>query len=207
MLYHKIQNIFNRSIETRKLIEGDFRDESLEYLKDTQWIFTEKVDGTNIRIMWDGHKVSIGGRTEAAQIPQHLLNKLSEYFLTPEAEEIFEAKFGEKQVIIFGEGYGEKIQSGGDYGEVDFIAFDVFIDGMWLERGDIEGIALSFGIKCVPVVLRGTLGDGIEYVKQKPNSTITKKEKPMEGIIGVPAYGLSDRRGHRIIVKIKARDF
>jgi ATP-dependent RNA circularization protein (DNA/RNA ligase family) len=207
MLYHKIQNIFNRSTETRKLIEGNFRDESLEYLKDTQWIFTEKVDGTNIRIMWDGHKVSIGGRTEAAQIPQHLLNKLSEYFLTPEAEEIFEAKFGEKEVVIFGEGYGKKIQSGENYGDVDFIVFDVSIGRMWLKREGIEGIASSFGVKCVPVVLKGTLNDGVEYVKQKPNSTIAERGKPMEGIIGVPAYGLSDRRGNRIVVKIKARDF
>lgn len=30
-----------------------------DYLKDNTWIFTEKVDGTNIRIMWDGGKGNV----------------------------------------------------------------------------------------------------------------------------------------------------
>ena len=40
----------------KKLIEGKFRNECVEYLKDNDWIFTEKIDGTNVRVHWDGHK-------------------------------------------------------------------------------------------------------------------------------------------------------
>ncbi len=114
----------------KKLIEGDFRNETVKFLKDNIWQFTEKIDGTNIRIMWDGHKVTYGGRTERANIPAHLMNKLVELFGSEEAEQMFEQCFGEREAILFGEGYGVKIQSGGLYRpDVSFILFDVMING------------------------------------------------------------------------------
>ena len=67
--YHKIKNIYERDHETKKIIDGKYTDKTLEFLKDNIWEFTEKVDGTNIRIIWDGHKVSFAGRTDKAQIP------------------------------------------------------------------------------------------------------------------------------------------
>ena len=35
----------------RKFILGEWTTPELKYLKDNQWVFTEKIDGTNIRIM------------------------------------------------------------------------------------------------------------------------------------------------------------
>ena len=78
--YHKIETLFNRDPLTKKLIEGSFRNETIEYLKDNIWEFTEKVDGTNIRIYWNGHKVTFYGRTNNAQIPSELTNRLIELF-------------------------------------------------------------------------------------------------------------------------------
>jgi len=49
--YHKIESVFEREMErNKKLIESKFRNPVVEYLKDNEWIFTEKVDGTNIRV-------------------------------------------------------------------------------------------------------------------------------------------------------------
>lgn len=99
--YTKIETIFERDMEgSKKLIEGKFRNETVEFLKDNQWICTEKVDGTNIGIVWDGHKVSYQGRTERAQIPAHLMNKLIEMFGGETNEELFEQKFGEMPVVL-----------------------------------------------------------------------------------------------------------
>lgn len=99
--YTKIETIFERDMEgTKKLIEGKFRNETVEFLKDNRWIGTEKIDGTNVGIVWDGHKVSYQGRTERAQIPTHLMNKLIEMFGGTVNEEVFEQKFGEMQVIL-----------------------------------------------------------------------------------------------------------
>ena len=205
--YHKIETVFNRSTDgDKRLIWGDYRNATVEYLADNIWQFTEKIDGTNIRIHWDGHNVEIGGRTDRAQIPKHLMDYLSATFLTPEVEELFEQTYGEKDVMLFGEGYGAKIQNGGDYrSDVSFILFDVLIGDNWQSREWVESTAKMFGIDVVPIVLEGTIGDGIDYVMQHNNSTIGKAV--MEGVVGRPKVEMKDRLGNRIIVKIKWKDF
>lgn len=103
--YHKIETVFARDIDgTKKLIEGQFRDPTIEYLANNEWEFSEKIDGTNIRVHWDGHKVEFGGRTDKAQIPSKLVNYLNDTFGTSEAEEMFEQVFGETDAVLFGEG-------------------------------------------------------------------------------------------------------
>lgn len=208
--YTKIQTIFERDMQgSKKLIEGKFRNETVEFLKDNQWICTEKIDGTNIGIVWDGHKVSYQGRTERAQIPAHLMNKLIEMFGGEANEELFEQKFGDMKVVLFGEGYGAKIQKGGgNYrSDVSFILFDVYLpeQNLWLKRDALEDIAKTFGIDVVPIVLTGTLHEAVDFVKQKPKSTIGVAE--MEGLVCKPAVDMLDRMGRRVIVKVKVRDF
>jgi hypothetical protein len=208
--YHKIETLYTRDVEgSKKLIEGSFRNDVVEYLKDNEWIFTEKIDGTNVRIFWDGHKVSFNGRTDNAQLHGHLVNRLNELFLGNEVEELFEQKFGEIEVMFFGEGYGAGIQKGGgDYiDNKDFILFDVCVNGIFLERENIEDIAKAFGLQVVPIVPVKTLSEAVEYVKNKPKSMVGKCIKEIEGIVGTPKIRLTDFRGNRIIVKIKVEDF
>ena len=208
--YTKIETIFGRDMDgTKKLVEGKFGNETVEYLKDNEWVCTEKIDGTNIGIVWDGHKVSYQGRTERAQIPAHLMNKLIEMFGGNANEELFEQKFGETQVILFGEGYGAKIQKGGgNYrSDVSFILFDVYLpeQNLWLKRDALEDIAKTFGIDVVPIVFTGTLNGAVDFIKTKPKSTIGAAD--MEGIVCKPKIDMLDRMGRRLIVKVKVRDF
>ena len=208
--YTKIETIFERDTNgTKKLIEGKFRNETVEYLKDNEWICTEKIDGTNIGIVWDGHNVSYQGRTENSQIPAILMNKLIELFGGTVNEEMFEQKFGEMPVIMYGEGYGAKIQKGGGKyrPDVSFILFDVCLpdQDLWLKRDAIEDIANTFGIDAVPIIMKSKLEDAVNYVKQKPKSTIGVAN--MEGLVCKPAVDMLDRRGRRLIVKIKVKDF
>jgi len=206
MEYVKIPNIFKREeFGKNRIIEGEYSTPELKYLAELPWAWSEKVDGTNVRIIWDGHRVSFGGRTDNAQIPSHLVNRLNELFSGTNKEELFEQTFGEKNVILFGEGFGQKIQSGGLYGPTDFILFDVLIDQMWLQRKSVKDIANVFGLRCVPIVGVGTLPDAVEFIRSHPKSNLRDAE--MEGIVCRPFHELSDRRGNRIIVKIKCRDF
>ena len=205
--YNKIETVYERDMDgTKKLIEGKYRNETVEFLANNKWAFTEKIDGTNIRIHWDGHKITFGGRTERAQIPSHLVNKLSEMFLNVETEELFEQKFGEKEVILFGEGYGVKIQNGGAYrSDVGFILFDVMIGDNYQSRENVEGIAKCFNLEIVPIIMYGTIQEAVDFVKTKPDSTIGTAK--MEGLVGRPVVEVKDRCGNRIIVKIKVCDF
>lgn len=205
--YHKIESLFERDMGgSKKLIEGNFRNAAVEFLKDNEWVWTEKIDGTNIRIHWDGHKVTFGGRTERAAIPAHLMNYLVETFGGEANEQLFEQKFGETEVTLYGEGYGPKIQSGGLYrSDVSFILFDVQIGNNWLTRESAEDIAKCFGIDIVPIVGIGTLDEAVAYIKTAPASTIGSAM--MEGVVARPKVELLDRMGRRIVVKIKVRDF
>jgi hypothetical protein len=205
--YNKIDTVYERDMDgTKKLIEGKFRSKAVEFLADCNWVFTEKIDGTNIRVHWDGHKVEFGGRTDKANIPAHLLNKLIEIFCNNETEELFEQVFGEKDVIIFGEGYGVKIQNGGNYRpDVGFIVFDVMVDGRYLNRDNVEGIATTLGLEIVPIVMCGTISEAVSFVKTAPHSTIGTAK--MEGLVGRPSVELYENLGKRLIVKIKVCDF
>ena len=205
--YNKIDTVFNRDIYgTKRLIIDSWRNEAVEYLKDSKWQFTEKFDGTNIRVIWDGHSISFAGRTDKAIISQHLLEYLNKTFSTQEVEQLFEQVYGEKQVILFGEGYGYKIQNGENYrNDVSFILFDVMIGENYQERQWVEETAVMLGIDVVPIVLEGTIEEAIEFVKAHPKSTIGTAF--MEGVVGRPAVELRDRTGKRIIVKIKYSDF
>ena len=205
--YEKIETIFVRDEKTKKLNENIYRNETIEFLKDIEWEFTEKIDGTNIRIIWDGHKVSYYGRTDKAQIPTQLMNKLIELFGGNINEEMFEQKFGATPVMLIGEGYGAKIQKGGgDYRQDNnFILFDVCINNKYLSRDNVNDIANYFEIESVPVIFSGNLQKGIDFVKTKPNSTIGTAK--MEGLVARPKVELYDKNGNRLIVKIKVCDF
>lgn len=204
--YEKIETLFDRDEKTKKLIEGRFRNETVKFLQNIDWEFTEKIDGTNIRILWDGHKVQYFGRTNNAQIPSQLMNRLIELFGGETNEEIFEQHFGGMQVMLIGEGYGAKIQNGGAYREDnDFILFDVIISGYYQPRDNVKKIAGYFGLDVVPTVMIGKLQDGIDWVKSKPKSLIGTADS--EGLVARPLVELKDRAGKRVIVKIKVRDF
>lgn len=240
--YHKIQTIFKRDMSNKgKIIIGDYSEPYFDYLKDNKWVFTEKVDGTNIRVMWNGENVVFGGKTDNAQMPTFLLYKLQSLFEGTVKKQLFLKQFPQEgdvkpQVCLYGEGYGAKIQSGGKYipDGVDFVLFDVLITNvvpvmyqsikqnkienglnkpkcicrkrdMWLLREDVEEIAKVFNIKIVPIIGEGTLNECIEIVKKGFNSQWGNFEA--EGIVAKPKVELKDRRGNRIITKIKSRDF
>ena len=77
---------------------------------------------------------------------------------------------------------------------------------MWLERTSIEDIAQTFNIEAVPIVMRATLQEAVDFVKTKPKSVLND-DINMEGLVCKPAVDLLSRVGKRMIVKIKVEDF
>ena len=204
--YHKIQTVFKRDPETKfkTLLEGEYSLPEFEYLKNNKWIFTEKVDGTNIRIMFKDGKITFGGKTDRAEIPNQLVNRLNEKIL-PLLDKFVEI-FNDAEVCLYGEGYGAKIQKGGLYRkDQDFVLFDIKIGHWWLKREDIEDIATKLDIDIVPIIGSGSLEELVEYVKTGFNSKWG--EFMAEGIVARPENELLARNGNRIITKLKHKDF
>jgi ATP-dependent RNA circularization protein (DNA/RNA ligase family) len=205
--YHKIKTLWKRESEKPcNMIVGEYALPEFELLKDLKWVATEKIDGTNVRVMWDGNKVKFGGKTDNAQMPVYLLDKLTELFGGEANEQVFEQTFEGGDVCLYGEGFGEKIQKGGgNYGKVNFILFDVKIGDFWLERKDIEDIAEKLGIEVVPIIFEGTLQELSDFVKDGFDSLWGSFKA--EGIVAKPEVELKNRRGDRIITKLKYKDF
>jgi hypothetical protein len=204
--YPKIPGPFKRHTEgpdRNKVMEGSWTSPELAFLADLPWSWTEKVNGTNIRVHWDGHGVEFGGRTNNAQIPATLFKHLTTTF----TEELFEQEFQEQPVTLYGEGYGAKIQQGGGNYRPDqsFVLFDVKIGNFWLDRLNVDDVARKLGIESVPEYTVGSIHRAIAAVKLGLVSEWG--DFRAEGLVGVPVIGLLARDGKRIQVKIKSDDF
>ncbi len=205
--YHKIPTVFSRDPNTnyKTLMDGQFATPEFEYLQHNIWVFTEKVDGTNIRVMFENGQITFGGKTDKAQIPVTLVNKLNEIFL-PQIDTSTEL-FNDAEVCMYGEGYGPKIQKGGGNYRSDqsFVLFDIRIGEWWLKREDVEDIGKKIGLDVVPIIGEGTLQEMIEKAKTGFNSIWG--DFAAEGIVARPKTELIARNGQRIITKIKHKDF
>ena len=208
MKYHKIQTVFKRNPETmyKTLLEGEWSLPEFAYLANNEWEFTEKVDGTNIRIIYTrnifNNSVEFRGRTDRAQIPPFLIETLKNLFPIVKFDQNFE-----HDVVLYGEGYGNKIQKTGSNYRKDnsFVLFDIMINGSFLPRQSVEGIAKALEIEVVPVIGKGTLYAMVEMARSGFNSQWGNFTA--EGIVARPTTELCSKNGGRIITKIKCRDF
>jgi hypothetical protein len=172
-----------------KIIEGDFSCDEFDIVK--RWFVTEKVDGMNVRIIYENGTVNIYGRTDKALFNKEFYQKLQDTFSKEKLAEVFPDA---KKVVLFGEGYGGKIQSGGYYRkDIDFALFDVYTDRFWVNWGGLTDIASKLNIKTVPLLMNPycdepynfiwNLDEIVSYVKEKNDSKIANEAHVMEGVV------------------------
>lgn len=220
--YQKINTLFMRD-ENKTIIPDQYTMEEFKWLENNKWECTEKIDGTNMHcdITLDNSgrfDIEFHGRTDNANIPSSLLKRMQEIFTKEKLEKAL--SLDEKPVTatpeeplvvsIYGEGYGAKIQKGGNYIKdgVDFILFDVRIGEWWLKREACEEIAEKLCINIVPFIGYMTIPEAIEFVRNGFKSTIAQnKDYDAEGLVLKTPFGLQLRNGQRIITKIKTVDF
>lgn len=173
--------------------------------------------------------IRIAGKTDNAQIPKNLLKHMQDKYTN---EKILGA-LGLKEFIpvsewksnynwddyskipaiytIYGEGYGEGIQSGGWYikGGNEFIVFDVKVNDIYLKTEARDEIATKLGAPIVPFKGYFTLDEAIDYVRKGFRSVVAESPevKMAEGLVLRTDLGLRNRMGNRLIVKIKYEDF
>jgi hypothetical protein len=216
-MYPKINTLWKRD-ESGKVIFGSFSCKEFELIN--EWEVTEKIDGMNIAIRYvpgdestEKYKLDFFGRTENAQIPTELMSTLQEKFTPASMDIAFPT--AESEIFCFGEGYGPKIQSGGNYiSKQSFILFDVVIRDKdnpsikwWLSRDAVSRIAEKLEVQTVPVIGKMTCREIQEYVKSFPQSTIAERPVEMEGVVCRTDPVIHFRNGDPIMFKLKARDY
>ena len=212
MKYQKINTIFKRDMEKpgNPIIEGDFACPEFYYLKNNIWEWSEKVNGTNIRVILNKDDIEFRGKTDNAQLSAKLIKRLHQVFYTHH-ERIKDVlglmEDDAAKVIIYGEGYGAGIaKGGGNYSqEQDFVIFDIRIGNWWLKWEDVSDVSGHIDICAVPIIGRGTLSELVEFVK--PGFQSQWGNFQAEGIVARPSVQLFDRKGERIITKLKCKDF
>lgn len=202
--YHKIETMYERDMATFKVDPTKIKNPTYGLLK--AWQFTEKIDGTNIRCIWKDKKLTFGGKTDNAQIHADLIKYLYE---AVSAEKMLEI-FPDTDACIYGEGYGAGIQKGGgDYSPTKkLIVFDVLVgEKWWLNWENTCDVATKLGLDVVPFIGAMSLEEATVMVKTGFRSKLNDGKKQAEGLVGKPAEALFDKKGHRLIIKLKTKDF
>lgn len=202
--YHKIETLYERDMDTFKVQAGKLKNPVYGIIKSWRW--TEKIDGTNIRVIWKDGKLSFGGKTENAQIHGDLIKYLYETFDPAMLANAFDGETPDG-VVLYGEGYGSGIQKGGgSYSTTKkFILFDVKVGQWWLSHENVCDVAQKLGIDVVPDFGDMTLEEATDMVRRGFPSRIGTQQA--EGLVGRPIEALFDKKGSRLIVKLKTSDF
>ena len=228
--YPKIETLYERDAQHR-VISGRLRRPEFALIR--EWLLTEKLDGTNVRVILDrvpGARegqlgdaptaqtvVRYAGRTDAAQLPGPLLSWLQTCLPVDVVAGAFDA---DTRVVLFGEGYGAGIQRGGAYRLTPaFRLFDVAVVSpertWWLDWENIGDVACKLKIRTVPVigVLKSVdldIGEVDRFVREFQSPTAAEHgmpPTPAEGVVARTDPPLFMRNGAPLRWKLKRRDF
>ena len=102
--YGKISAPFGRKCPTDRLVDKTIYAKpwmTIFYEENVFMYASEKIDGTNVGIKWDGDRVSFVGHTDKSTFCPRYLAYLNERFGTPQFESVLEEVFGEQPAFIF----------------------------------------------------------------------------------------------------------
>lgn len=208
--YPKIDTLFNRHPHSFKVDTNSLK--RFEFNLIDKWDVYEKIDGTNIRVVWNNNKFSFWGRTINAELPKELEQHLKDSFNKSMTELMNKLFPFDNFVYFFGEGYGAKIQNGKGYSDRQkFILFDILVakncfESIFLNRGSVEEIASKLGLDVVPYLGKMTRNEIVDLVSKGFPSNIGNV--PLcEGIIASTQPLLLTRLHERVMFKLKHTDF
>lgn len=210
--YPKITTVYDRDPENNysTLIEGQFAEPAFEYLAGADWVWREKIHGTNLRLIYQPDNsvpVALMGRTENSQVPSFLTDAiLNREGLVPRLRE----QFGDTPACLYGEGYGAKVQKEGELyipDGHDFCLFDVKVGEWWLEEEDVTDVAEGVGLTRAPIVGTGPVDHAVQYVADGFPSGVAAERLTAEGLVMHPVVELHTRDGSRVLTKVKHEDF
>lgn len=198
--YHKIQSVWMR--DSKGKFTDDFATPEIRLLSGMEWLWHEKIDGTNVRIIIDpNHGIGFRGKAERSLLSVPLTKALDRLF--PEA--MLRSHFPDG-AVLYGEGIGPKIQGGLYKGDWDFVLFDVRVGGLWLEQSTVVDVAKAMELSRAQVVGTGKLWEAELHVQSGFKSLLNSETKA-EGLVLRPMGEFLDRQGNRIITKLKAKDY
>jgi RNA ligase (TIGR02306 family) len=107
------------------------------------------------------------------------------------------------QVILFGEVYGSKVQNlaYGAVGTLGFVAFDLLVDGKYVDAGAFADRCAAFGVPTAPVVYRGPFSLAAVRGVSGGRTTFAGADHIREGVVVRPSVERTDPKVGRAILK------
>ena len=197
--FTSLENTYRQNIIDKIQYEG----------KDSgEWIATEKIHGANFSFWCDGKDVKVASRSQFVDGTfyncQAVINKYSEGILA------FCNENNLTDVVIYGELFGKGVQKEVEYGERDFRAFDVVINGSPITKRDAIEFVSGCGIQFAPIIHTGTLSECLK-LNNTFQSILTpfshEGENISEGLVIEPVIPNWFNNGSRIYFKNKTESF
>lgn len=221
--YPKITSPFKRTDNKSKTVNTSvWFDDYAKFFGESGLPFyaTEKVDGTNLNIVYDGNHIQYTGHTDKTNWNPEVEEWIKSKFKTTEFEQLCEQLFGEHEIKLCGELIGPKIQNNfyklEDY---KFILFDIHnnTSNTWWKRGIVEEIAKELDLDIVPLIGGTNLIDlsdenknslrGWTHVLQNGEfKSRINEDIEIEGFVVRPLMEILKANGERVIYKIKIKD-
>ena len=192
-------------------------------IKDGEQVaITEKIHGTNCRVgivegelMAGSHGVVRKPPSDPDGKPLDFADKVYEGniywspFALASVRELLNGLATEhKQVILFGEVFGDRIQNldYGHKGKLGFRAFDLFVDGNYLDYEDFKDTCDLYGVKTVPEVMVGVSFD-LKVVKGLSSGKSAIADHMREGVVVRPMAERRDPMLGRVVLKYVSDEY
>ena len=204
-------------MEFRKFssLENTYRTNLLEKIqyegKDVGlWMATEKLHGANFSFWCDGTEVKVASRTQFVDGTfyncQAVINKHAQSILDTHNDLLKQGNI----LVVYGELFGGNVQKEVEYGEKDFRAFDVVLNGETLDYYDATQLLFSTACRWVPVIHIGTFAECLA-LSNTFKSTLTPEgyteDNTSEGLVIEPVEPNWFNNGSRIYFKNKTEGF
>lgn len=171
-------------------------------------ILSEKIHGTQVRLASIEGELMAGSKQVRRKRPAEDRFASSTYWypfsLEPVRTLVEELACEHRQVILFGEVYGSKIQSF-HYGlrsVLGFRAFDLLLDGHYMDWPDFLALCVKYGVETVPAL--ATIPFDLAEVKRYSEGKTRLMESDAhirEGVVVRPVSERHDPRVGRVILK------
>jgi hypothetical protein len=203
--YPKIDTLYKRGEDFK--VTDEFRRPEFAYVN--EWLWMEKLDGSNISIVQDLNGTNWRGRTGRSQFTaevQDYLQILCERWHSALVLKRIEYKLD--SIELFGEVIGPKIQNGGIYSDkITSRFYDVRINNsLWLDwdsvieySRELDFIKPTYGVLPTKRI--------VDMVKAGFNTREGNREGPAEGIVAKTKIPLYNNNNDRLIWKLKTKDF
>ena len=165
---------------------------------------TEKLHGTSCRLgLIEGEEMA-GSMSVRRARPESLADSLYWQPMQIEGVTALLERLGQeaRQVILYGEVFGSKIQNlnYGLVGTLGFRAFDLLVDGKFLDSAAFFETCAEFGVPTVPLLYRGPYAlDTIKALSEGP--TTLAADHIREGVVVKPARERTDPKIGRVCLK------